>query len=404
MTKQTKGFKFWFSFSILSHRLSFGRGECTSLPGSSWFPPWNRSPGWQRWWGNGRTRNAFCSGIPAVKDTDAMSKSSKAREIVLSTMSCCMAAQSHKRNPVRESTIVSPSMLEARTGIRLTPNTSETVIFSHQRDSLDHVLDMAADGADCGQLLPVAPPLVHTELKETAQQLTLLNRIQTDTYSHFIKALWQKCTILSTKTKKNPCSSLPLHNLTLHICLGCLLYIDRFEYFCSNCLVKFWTIWDQQKYIFLSIYLSKSSTVNIQMVNTRIKPSTVVLQDWFLQNFLFKISLLMEDLHFKCVQRYKNYWDKHALRTKHPYRSTHGIIAEGFICFNRNHDTQLSRVIRFYWETSIPRTFFCFLPRRLSSRLMWLNSLTSFPRGPLTITVRPFNFTSTVANTQEHTF
>lgn len=27
---------------------------------------------------------------------------------------------------------------------------------------------------------------------------------------------------------------------------------------------------------------------------------------------------------------------------------------------------------------------------------MWLNSLTSFPRGPLTITVRPFNLTSTV--------
>lgn len=40
-------------------------------------------------------------------------------------------------------------------------------------------------------------------------------------------------------------------------------------------------------------------------------------------------------------------------------------------------------------------TFFCFLPSKLSSRLMWLNSLVSLPRGPFTITVRPFNLTST---------
>lgn len=45
--------------------------------------------------------------------------------------------------------------------------------FSHQCDSLDHVLDMAADGADCGQLLSVTPPLVHTELRETTQPPTL---------------------------------------------------------------------------------------------------------------------------------------------------------------------------------------------------------------------------------------
>lgn len=45
-------------------------------------------------------------------------------------------------------------------------------------------------------------------------------------------------------------------------------------------------------------------------------------------------------------------------------------------------------------------TFFCFLPSRLSSRLMWLNSLTSFPRGPLTVTVLPFNLTSTVRKTE----
>lgn len=97
LTKQTEPFYCWFSFSIMSHQLSFGHGECTSLPGSSWFPPESRSPGWQRWWGNGRTPTAFCSGIPAVKDKEAMSKSSKSRETVLSTMAYCMAVQSHKR-------------------------------------------------------------------------------------------------------------------------------------------------------------------------------------------------------------------------------------------------------------------------------------------------------------------
>lgn len=40
---------------------------------------------------------------------------------------------------------------------------------SHQSDSLDHVLDVAADGANCGQLLPVTPPFVHTKLRNTAQ-------------------------------------------------------------------------------------------------------------------------------------------------------------------------------------------------------------------------------------------
>lgn len=35
----------------------------------------------------------------------------------------------------------------------------------YQSDSLDHVLDMAADGANCGQLLSVAPPLIHTKLR-----------------------------------------------------------------------------------------------------------------------------------------------------------------------------------------------------------------------------------------------
>lgn len=36
---------------------------------------------------------------------------------------------------------------------------------SHQSDALDHVLDVAADGADCGQLLPVSPPFIHTKLR-----------------------------------------------------------------------------------------------------------------------------------------------------------------------------------------------------------------------------------------------
>lgn len=56
-----------------------------------------------------------------------------------------------------------------------TESTSQTVKSSHQCDSLDHVLDMAANSADCGQLLPVTPPLVHTELGETTQQYRLLN-------------------------------------------------------------------------------------------------------------------------------------------------------------------------------------------------------------------------------------
>lgn len=52
---------------------------------------------------------------------------------------------------------------------------SQTVKFSHQSDSLDHVLDMAADGADCGQLLPVAPPFIYTELRKTKQLTSLSN-------------------------------------------------------------------------------------------------------------------------------------------------------------------------------------------------------------------------------------
>lgn len=41
------------------------------------------------------------------------------------------------------------------------------------------------------------------------------------------------------------------------------------------------------------------------------------------------------------------------------------------------------------------QTFFCFLPKRLSSRLMWLNSRRRTPRGPFTVTVRPFRDTVT---------
>lgn len=48
--------------------------------------------------------------------------------------------------------------------------------YSHQSDSLDHVLDMAADGADCGQFLPVTPPFIYTKLRKTAQQLTSLSK------------------------------------------------------------------------------------------------------------------------------------------------------------------------------------------------------------------------------------
>lgn len=42
------------------------------------------------------------------------------------------------------------------------------MLYSHQSDSLDHVLDMTADSADCGQLLSVAPPFIYTKLRKTA--------------------------------------------------------------------------------------------------------------------------------------------------------------------------------------------------------------------------------------------
>lgn len=42
---------------------------------------------------------------------------------------------------------------------------------THQSDPLDHVLDVAADGADCGQLLPVTPPFIYTKLRKTVETL-----------------------------------------------------------------------------------------------------------------------------------------------------------------------------------------------------------------------------------------
>lgn len=78
----------------------------------------------------------------------------------------------------------------------------------------------------------------------------------------------------------------------------------------------------------------------------------------------------------------------------------HTKLRENSGHFNQ-HDTKTMRIIPLvHFITSFAsscslHTFLCFLPRRLSSRLMWLNSLTSLPRGPLTITVRPFSLTST---------
>lgn len=90
-------------------------------------------------------------------------------------MTCYVAAQPHKRNHDRK---IHQSPFNGRTKMNRvtlksdTGGISRTVKFSHQSDSLDHVLDMAADGADCGQLLPVAPPFIHTELRKTTKQLT----------------------------------------------------------------------------------------------------------------------------------------------------------------------------------------------------------------------------------------
>lgn len=72
-----------------------------------------------------------------------------------------------------------------------------------------------------------------------------------------------------------------------------------------------------------------------------------------------------------------------------------------FVVFVSRPDVNNSG-FHFYSVSSNPfLTFFCFLPSRLRSRLMWLNSLVSLPRGPFTITVRPFSLTSTAKRRKE---
>lgn len=51
------------------------------------------------------------------------------------------------------------------TGKRLRSQTHHYTPY--QGDPLDHVLDMTADSADCGQLLSITPPLIHTQLKNS---------------------------------------------------------------------------------------------------------------------------------------------------------------------------------------------------------------------------------------------
>lgn len=55
---------------------------------------------------------------------------------------------------------------------------------TYQGHSLNHVLDVATDGAHCGQLLPVTPPFVHTELEHTSKEYVKYNNIVYFSYSN----------------------------------------------------------------------------------------------------------------------------------------------------------------------------------------------------------------------------
>lgn len=118
-----------------THQPSFWPGGCTSLPGSSWSPPAVHFPEWPRWWGNGRTQNAFYTGNPAFKQNKTVLDESRVTT---------------KQKSIRSF----PKTRLCSAG--KTP---------HQSDAFDHVLNMAADSTDCGQLLPVSPPFIHTKLR-----------------------------------------------------------------------------------------------------------------------------------------------------------------------------------------------------------------------------------------------
>lgn len=56
----------------------------------------------------------------------------------------------------------------------------------YQSYTLDHILNMAADGSDCGQLLPVTPPFVHTQLHTQSLHYSQLHELSTN---HWIKQM-----------------------------------------------------------------------------------------------------------------------------------------------------------------------------------------------------------------------
>lgn len=166
----------WLLLQKLSHLSSFGHDGCTSLQGSSWSQPKFHSPEWQRWWENGRRQNAFCTGSPAVRsEGNELSRKGK-QWAVLPTMTSFMTTQTHKRITTRKKVLILPLGAWSTRALEQLVIVDNELNYSHQSDSLDHVLDMAADGADCGQFLPVAPPFIYTKLRKTAQRFTSLSK------------------------------------------------------------------------------------------------------------------------------------------------------------------------------------------------------------------------------------
>lgn len=76
---------------------------------------------------------------------------------------------------------------------------------------------MTADGADCGQLLPVAPPLIHTQLWENGTLVRLLYNI-----CNILKTTQRKYKVwLANAVVQNPMQQLhtctqPPKNFTKH--------------------------------------------------------------------------------------------------------------------------------------------------------------------------------------------
>lgn len=77
---------------------------------------------------------------------------------------------------------------------------------------------MAADGADCGQLLSVAPPFIYTKLRKTAQRLTSLsNCTKTDLSIHYQKMYHHQDRVVFIQAKQTNNSLFQLVCLILQL-------------------------------------------------------------------------------------------------------------------------------------------------------------------------------------------